>query len=109
MADGATRLGQQAVKSEDILPDFGKPGPGAEHRSQAEVARTRKPEFDCCGCGPRLGTWRDRIFQERGTQRPANADLFREDFLQPRRGKVQEGTYFNRQKPVGSIQEIHRH
>src|SRR5216684_8329663 len=39
-ADGAKRRGQQTDKSEDILPNFGKPGLSADHLSRAEVART---------------------------------------------------------------------
>src|SRR5882724_7676426 len=39
LADGAKRQGQQTGNSEDILPNFGKPGPSADHLNQAEVAR----------------------------------------------------------------------
>src|SRR6476646_8800698 len=97
LADGAKRLGQQAGKSEDILPNFGKPGPSADHLSQAEVARTRKPGRDCLK-GPRLSS--------AGRAVSRRCLPTREDSLQPRRGKVQESAYFDRQKPIGGIQEI---
>ena len=61
-----------------------------------------------CRHDPLLGL-NDRISQERGLQCGADACLLREDSLQPRPGKVQESAYFDRQKPIGGIQEIHRH
>ena len=60
-----------------------------------------------CRRGPLLGL-NDHISQERGSQCRADAGLLREDSLQPRRGKVQESAYFDRQKPIGGIHEIDR-
>lgn len=60
-----------------------------------------------CRHDPLLGL-NDRISQERGSQCRADAYLLPEDSLQPRRRKVQESAYFDRQKPIGGIHEIDR-
>jgi hypothetical protein len=74
-----------------------------DHLSQAEIAREQ----------PLLRSCADTV-RFRGLKRPQELCsqcryLLREDSLQPRTGKVQESAYFNRQKPVGGIHEIHRH
>jgi hypothetical protein len=59
-------------------------------------------------CGPLFGPKGTASRKSRGSRCGADACLLHEDSLQPRRGKVQESAYFDRQKPVGGIHEIHR-
>lgn len=66
----------------------------------------RKPSFQILEDAVALAAESDRIRSARKSQRCC---LLREDALQPRCCKVQESPYLDRQKPVGGVDEIHRH